>query len=610
MQGMYYCQPHREILSGAAMGVRGMESFLESVVPGGCTQVNIVEEAGKHRSKCPPGTRPTIVVDGLSLISWIYSHTRDHIFGGPWRDLVQIIMGNFVEMFEGHNIGLVFFFDGCVSSTKVEEWRIRRQQRLVEIQKTFGRLYAGQWTGNMRDDYSCPSGTGYTLCFAVKHLTSCKVFRSVEECDLEVARYAEQHGECFALLSQDTDFAIFNTRVLYLSTKHLDTKTLTTCAYHGETLAQHLGLERKLLPLFACLAGNDIVSRYDHLRHFHSSLGCKGRRAAHSCFPEVASVIREERWTDQPDNTVAARTGVSLRLLQEAVASYSLRVGPSYLAVPPDVDPQSWHLVVEKYRQSLTFPGLLQVLYTRELFLRECMEEILGPNVPPGYSCFRSVRRKAYWVLFGGKSHVVVMEHVAYPGNIGVLSEPVACTPISLSGNVPPLWQLWSGEPSLQEVRWQLFYGSLGLHFTLEDLRALPARYIVLCATLHLMFLANVLTNQELSALLLQAILLSEDKCERRSFPIPYSEINPRLVSLSCYFMEGVQFVVMSLSACGSPFPLADTMPWLYFDGKLFHSIHRQLYPTSTASSILEHNRPLVELYEYLWNVVTTRNRW
>lgn len=257
------------------MGVRGMESFLESVVPGGCTQVNIVEEAGKHRGKCPPGTRPTIVVDGLSLISWIYSHTRDHIFGGPWRDLVQIIMGNFVEMFECHNIGLVFFFDGCVSSTKVEEWRIRRQQRLVEIQKTFGRLYAGQWTGNMRDDYSCPSGTGYTLCFAVKHLTSCKVFRSVEECDLEVARYAEQHGECFALLSQDTDFAIFNTRVLYLSTKHLDTKTLTTCAYHGETLAQHLGLERKLLPLFACLAGNDIVSRYDHLRHFHSSLGSK-----------------------------------------------------------------------------------------------------------------------------------------------------------------------------------------------------------------------------------------------------------------------------------------------------------------------------------------------
>lgn len=91
----------------------------------------------------------------------------------------------------------------------------------------------------------------------------------------------------------------------------------------------------------------------------------------------MASVIREERWTDQPDDTVTARTGVSLGLLQEAVASYSLRSGPSYLAVPPDIDPQSWHLVVEKYRQSLTFPGLLQVLYTRELFLRECMEEIL-----------------------------------------------------------------------------------------------------------------------------------------------------------------------------------------------------------------------------------------
>lgn len=65
-----------------------------------------------------------------------------------------------------------------------------------------------------------------------------------------------------------------------------------------------------------------------------------------------------------------------------------------------------------------------------------CFLSFRGPNVPPGYSCFRPVRRKAYWVLFGGKSHVVVMEHVAYPGNIGVHSEPVACTPISLSGNV------------------------------------------------------------------------------------------------------------------------------------------------------------------------------
>ncbi|CAN7938913.1 unnamed protein product, partial [Ixodes hexagonus] len=574
------------------MGVRGMETFLETAVPGGCTPVNIAEEARRHLDKCPPGTRPTIVVDGLSLISWIYSHLHEYIFGGPWRDLVQFVKTNFVEMFERNNIDLVFFFDGCISGTKVDVWRARRKKQLADIQKTFGRLHAGQWTGSMDDDYCCPSGTGYTLCFAIRHLTSCKVFRSVEECDLEVVRYAEQHSECFALLSQDTDFAIFNTRVLYLSRKHLDTRTLTSCAYNREALAQHLGLECRLLPLFACLAGNDIVSKYDHLRQFHSTLGRRGRQqaGAGNIFPKVANVIREEGWTEQPDDAVAARTGVDLGLLREGFASYSLHAEPIHLAVPPDVDARGWDLVVEKYRHSLTFPGLLQVLCARELYLRECMEELLGPDVPPSYSCFRPLRRKVYSVLFGGRPHVSVMEHVAYPGNIGICDELVTCLPISFPGQVPPLWQLWSGEPSLQELRWGLFHDCLGLRFPLGALRALPSRFIVLCSTLHLMLATNALDDCELCAFLLQAILLSEDQLGLRFRPIPDHEINPRLVSLSCYFMVGVQFVTMALTVCGSPFPLVDAMPWLYFDGKLFHSVHRQLCVDHVPQSILEHS--------------------
>ncbi|XP_077544502.1 uncharacterized protein LOC144156445 [Haemaphysalis longicornis] len=151
--------------------------------------------------------------------------------------------------------------------------KLRNAIRLQDIKSPFERLRKRTWTGKDQDDYCCPNGTSFTLCFAAKCLTNCRVFYALEECDLEAARYADKHPECFALLGQDTDFVMFNMRVLYLSTLHLNTRTLTTKAYHPGALAHHLQLAPHQLPLFACLAGNDTVS-LDALETFHRSIAC------------------------------------------------------------------------------------------------------------------------------------------------------------------------------------------------------------------------------------------------------------------------------------------------------------------------------------------------
>lgn len=591
------------------MGVRGVQSFLESRVPGGFTSVDIVEKAREHERRCPPDTRPTIVVDGLSLIKWIYNQTDNFIFGGPWGELVQTLTEGFVRPFQERGIDLVFFFDGQVCQPKAAEWRTRRDKRINDIRGTFERLWKRTWTGKDNNDYCCPNGTSFTLCFAAKCLTNCRVFYALEECDLEVARYADKHPECFAVLGQDTDFVMFNMRVLYLSTLYLNTRTLTTKAYHSGALAQHLQLAPQQLPLFACLAGNDTVG-LDVLEPFHRSIGCGPEQRVNPAdrFHRIASAMRKFGWNGIPDASVAAGACVPLALLQEGVSQYDVTLPPRpFLPSSPQIDGDSWRVVVSAYMEARTLPALLQVLYSREVYLGETMEEILGPGIPPAHRCFRPVRRRMYWVLYGGTERVTVTEHIAYPGGMGVCDEAVtSLTAIHRPpGWVPPLSRLWSTDENLDNTRWLLWCKCIGEEVDVVKVSALPECYIMPGCTLRLMFRAGVLTDRELAAFLLQAVLPDRKRQCLMAWKTPINEIDPHMVTLATYFMIGVTNLAMALSACGQPIPIPQVMPWRYFDGKLLHIIHG-LMLEQDEKYILEYNNSIIDLYWMLQKFIRT----
>lgn len=586
------------------MGVRGLQTYLETLVQGGCRSIDIVNEAKKHAACCPPGTKPTIVVDGLCLIRWIYSKTNEFIFGGPWDYLVHEIM-RLVRSFQKGGIDLVFFFDGWVCHAKVGAWRTRREQQTKEIMRTFEQLRAGCWTGG--GNFTCPNGTAHTLCFIVRHLTSCKVYYTVQECDTEVCRYAECHPECFAILGQDSDFAIFNLRVLYLSCLHLDIDRLKTRAYSSEALARHLGLHRELLPLFACLAGNDTVSK-EQLRSFHHTLGSAAysyNRHAY-LFEKIAALIRQKGWRAIPDIAVARCIGVDLDLLLKGVRMYSAKEECPELAVPFGIEPATWHLAFKMYKEAQMPPFVLQVLYGREIYLGETMEQPIL-NIP-AHICFRSVRQRIYWILFRGDNSVIIREHVTYPGYIGIVDEAVPTASMHIQGGVPQLSHLWSPDPSLHLVRWRLFCGCLEMENQIQEISMLPPTYVVFCCVLHHLFRARIIEEPELHALILQCILPSGTKLELLKRRIPNSEINADLVSVSTCVMIGIQCVTMALCVCGKPSPVSSAAPWLCFDGKLFHLIHRDLSELQTSvPSLLHHDGDRLHLYSQLWNIVTSR---
>merc|ERR1712142_93102 len=48
--------------------------------------------------------------------------------------------------------------------------------------------------------------------------------------------------------------------------------------------------------------------------------------------------------------------------------------------------------------------------------------------------------------------------------------------------------------------------------------------------------------------------------------------VTMRGVRLSVLFMQGIEMAMFANDACGAPIPFQMCLPWLFFDGKLFHA--------------------------------------
>ncbi|KAL3217096.1 hypothetical protein MRX96_032618 [Rhipicephalus microplus] len=285
---------------------------------------------------------------------------------------------------------------------------------------------------------------------------------------------------------------------------------------------------------------------------------------------------------------------------------YSAKEECPELAVPFGIEPATWHLAFKMYKEAQMPPFVLQVLYGREIYLGETMEQPIL-NIP-AHICFRSVRQRIYWILFRGDNSVIIREHVTYPGYIGIVDEAVPTASMHIQGGVPQLSHLWSPDPSLHLVRWRLFCGCLEMEDQIQEISVLPPTYVVFCCVLHHLFRARIIEEPELCALILQCILPSGTKLELLKRRIPNSEINADLVSVSTCVMIGIQCVTMALCVCGKPSPVSSAAPWLCFDGKLFHLIHRDLRELQTSvPSLLHHDGDRLHLYSQLWNIVTSR---
>lgn len=191
---------------------------------------------------------------------------------------------------------LVFFVDAGITDDKKITWLKRQDEKYERAKTALKKIYAGESVQNIAKTRNLPR---VTTCLPM--LEECarkfgKLFVTVsKECDTELARYATSEKDVLAVLSDDTDFLIFQGHWKYLSIQNLGFGTLETIEYNREALRSFLGVNDDQLAILSTLSGNDLVS-YKDLQLFH-------RKYFHAIkdFPKLARYIKA-KWSTLSNN--------------------------------------------------------------------------------------------------------------------------------------------------------------------------------------------------------------------------------------------------------------------------------------------------------------------
>ncbi|UYV80541.1 FAM120B [Cordylochernes scorpioides] len=391
------------------MGVKGLQTFVNLHCPASLQEIVISDLAAQH--PCTHGQQPILVIDGMAFINKLHTYYNiDWIYGGQWRQLVEHIK-SFIKKLSQYNIKTVLFFDGPPVQEKRKEWCERRLKKIVDIKNMFSKLSSFDFSKN----FFSPAAMGTFLRYIFKFECNCEVYSSFIEADQEIAQFAASRKECFAILSQDSDFYIYNTKP-YLSIQDLDLETLRTKMFVQKIFANKLQIHRNLLPLMSCLSGNDIVPK-EWLRAFHQEICHSRSPRGESIFPNICRVIKQYRWTGDFSNenemqhisNVVFRNGQHGGLLADGIRSYSLQVQ----AKPTSTSP--FHqVVVGRHRDCTNLPTIYTVLEWQQFDSSEVMESVEESGFPIGVF-YRPVRQKIYSLIL--YPNQPVYEWCAFDGN-------------------------------------------------------------------------------------------------------------------------------------------------------------------------------------------------
>ncbi|KAJ8250455.1 hypothetical protein COCON_G00223770 [Conger conger] len=601
------------------MGVKGLQGFVENATPGTCVQVDLREMAEQHR-RAWPGRIPTLAVDGMACLRLWYS-CRAWVHGGQWREY-RHLLEDFVGAFSAAGIRLVFFFDGVVEDGKREEWVRRRLRVNKDVARVFQHIKLhGQQPG--RNLLCIPSSLATFSMFALKSLGQ-ETWNTVLEADYEIASYALEKG-CMGILSQDSDFLIFDTAP-YLSVSRLQLNRMSTVQLSRETLCRALHLHLSDLPLLACVLGNDTVPE-QHLHRLRSKCmaeysGKSSQTPNHGKVFAVAEFISSNRPPSGESDGIARLplSDVDQALLEEGVRKYVL---PGQRSPWVDTDTPSprpmcemerfpsadiMQAAKEKHVKAECFMAY-KVLYSGVMECSNTLEDEEEKDLLPQALMYRPARERLYGLLLpkpaGSSPASAVKEWFVFPGN--QLQEPDLVSPVllGLPGGNPELSALWFGEgAAVLALRTSAFFAVFSLHDFTQDLQTLDTP--LMAVTLLVIYISlqdSQLSLEDVEAYLSQAVCL-RGKSYKELLCTRLSAVDSRAVQLGSLFVRGLGVLIAANNACGSPFHSDDLMPWNTFDGLLFHSKYQQAHHWSTDGELLEGNDSWLSQFRQLRELV------
>ncbi|XP_042911956.1 single-strand DNA endonuclease ASTE1-like [Parasteatoda tepidariorum] len=358
----------------------------------------------------------TIVIDGNNLLHFLYSFNKiSYVFGGDYITYTSKV-GAYFSSFKKCNIKPIVVLDGGKDDsdrylpTQIERWRQRVSR--VKIASETGKIEEPFLPINAKSVFK---NTLFKLGIT---FVQCEF-----ESDGHMASLAN-HFNC-PVLSEDSDFYIFDVKNGYIRTSSLDscsvltsednkTKYLSCKIYHiNKFLSFYPSINKSNLQLLACLAGNDFI-KYEDLRpiawYFYPQPGQKieqilnylGTREYVEVLGDILSLINKEKQE------------AFKRLLDYSVNSYKIKVSklsylfdnnnmlsdtkllPTSQLVAPCGTPFPKEYV-RKHSQGRLPPLFLNVINLHRSFMRTQVGDFVDRS---SYNCSCFVRQVIYGILF------------------------------------------------------------------------------------------------------------------------------------------------------------------------------------------------------------------
>lgn len=602
------------------MGVHRLQTFLQKYARKECCKEADVKELS-DAYKRETGKDPVLVVDGnncLRSASLCGRNSQDVLLGGQMQEFIKT-MKDFVAAFENIGVKVVFFFDGMTPESHRVTRKERKERKVDKVVSIFENLNNNSAVEAEDLNGMLPSLVAATASFVAKYVCGCDVHISVSDCDVEIANFARKE-DCFAILSQDTDFVILQGARHFLTAKELNLETMTTHTYSREGLLKFLGLKPQQLFLLASLLGNDIIP-YSTLRNFHERLkqDRKGCGLLH-----VVDYIKKCNFgtcsDDEGLRKIAKDVFNDESKALELATSIQNYLSPSTEAqegttVADKID-DNWQQILnlaEKKHRSCQVQSYLYDVISRKVYeMSGNLEDYSKKDIPVA-KIYKPLRQRIYGVLFHEKTTVTAVSEWCVE-NRKVPSQPTYVPVMRMPrvGRIHPgLLKLWDDkcEP---DIRWRLFAESLTKEKKLDPkaLQNLGLPYVVPVAVLF--YLLNECENQisetDVEAILAQAALVKLYSPEELE-AIRYPRIHPKTVHLCTVFTRGVTTVLLLLSACG--FDIEKAMPWHYFDGKLFQQKYVQQTRTSVRlAQLCDDKADALSTFRRMKELVLPPTRW
>ncbi|XP_074601282.1 single-strand DNA endonuclease protein asteroid [Brevipalpus obovatus] len=237
------------------MGIRSLRSFIDN-------NSDLIHQHKLHDTK--------VVIDGTNFVFFAYKMSAmeypNHRFGGDYITYAKIIR-KCIKAFRKCRIEPIFVFDGGIdrSLRKMSTIFKRLRARLTHCQNA---LKVGSEIGFILPILSKIVFTSILIEMEVKFV------QSFEEADTDVAMLAN-HYQC-PVISDDSDFFIFDLNSGFVELNSIDFRTVRRssvkngrsfffldCRFFDiQNFLNHFpGLDRKMLPLFSTIMGNDYVEQ-------------------------------------------------------------------------------------------------------------------------------------------------------------------------------------------------------------------------------------------------------------------------------------------------------------------------------------------------------------